>query len=184
MSDLPKFNIGDEVFVAEASAYDRIEVPCPICFGDCFVQLILGNGETETIECSGCGHGYEGPRGVVTRSTASSRVRQGTITGVSRGHFGDGWRYEVGGYGAEVEHIFRTAEEAEAKRAEMFDEAVRQAQENFDAQMQHKKKSHAWSVRYHKDCIKDAERKIAWHTARLARSEEVLAKRKAKESKA
>lgn len=183
MSDKPQFNIGDEVFVAEAHAYARVEIPCPICFGKKSVQLILGNGEIESIDCDGCGLGFNGPRGVICASEATSKVYSGVVTGVSCDRFNGGWKYEVGGRGVDACDIFADKDAAEQRRIVLFDEAKRARDVNLDSQLADKKKSHAWHVRHHRDAIKRAEREIQWHEERLHRHEDKEAGKKTKEVK-
>lgn len=164
----PAFGIGETVYFADACAYAQVRAQCPVCFGKLFVTLILGDESQEQIECSACGLGYDGPQGWINEHAATSSVTKGTISGISRSYSGAReWDYEVGGM--RREHVFRTHDEAEAKRVELFAAAQVSAQDTKERIIAGKKKGAAWSVRYHREHIKDLERRIEWHRSKLNR---------------
>lgn len=165
----PEFQIGELVYYVVAYSHAQIRTTCPVCFGKLRVQIILGNGETETIECSACGIGYEGPRGFVDEFGPSSRVGSGIITGIRRGFGRSEWLYDV--EGGSCEYLFRTAEEAEVKRAVLHAEALAQDEKRNDRIIADKKKGLAWAIRYHRSKIRDAEKEIAYHGGKLAAAE-------------
>jgi hypothetical protein len=169
----PEFQIGETVYYAYAYPHADNHVPCPLCFGKKSVQIILGNGEIQPIECSACGHGYEGPRGFINERAPRSAVVRGEITGVTK-DFGE-WRYAVNG--SSQSDIFRTEEEAETKRVLLHAEASVQAEGFNQSIAKEKKKGLAWSVRYHQGCIRDLERRLSYHEEKLLISREKAAKK-------
>ena len=171
-----EFQIGDTVWCASASAHGQREVPCPVCFGKLEVQLILGNGETQGIACNACERGYGGPTGVFHERQAHSWVKSGLVTGMS---MRDGkMRYEVEGWGSE--DIFATEAEAEARRLVLHAKAEKESAAIDEHILSRQKKSLTWSVSYHQSCIRDQEKKIAYHYEKLRISREKAAAKKAK----
>lgn len=127
-----EYKRGDTPFHA---SYDqrKITLPCPICFGQKTVRVILGDETIVQTPCDACGIGYEGSRGVVTDYERIPRAGRVTITSVS---INDGEKREVR-YGsdhrslspedlfdeeapalARAEVLRREADEAEAKRSD------------------------------------------------------------------
>lgn len=161
----PPFAFGQWVYLVEASAHRQVEIPCPVCFGKLKVTLILGNGEREDVECEACGKGFRGPTGTVTRWEAFSAVRPAQVTSIS---LEDGeWKVRCGHWSCD--ELFATAEEAEERRKVLHAECSEHAQRMFEQNLKSKKKSHAWNVRYHRECIARLEREKEHHEKRLCR---------------
>ena len=158
-----KYNIGDTIFWVEASTSYQKQIPCPMCFGKCFVTIILGDDSQEKIECGFCQRGMERPNGFATTWEPTSNVRSGVITGVSTK---DGVRYEVG-YRSIYEHETYSEPEAELVRAAKFEEVKEQADRLFQESFVTAKKKQVWSAGYHRQCIEREERTIKWHKLRL-----------------
>ena len=168
MSERPKFNIGDTVYVAWAHGFADNYVPCPICFGKLSVVLILGNGEHQPIECDACGKGYEGPQGVVNERAVKSGKCAAEVKGISASR-DDGWQYETDAHWHhDRADVFATEAEAEARREVLHAEAEAGRVRSFEAQFKGTKRKGAWTAKYHREQIRDLEEKIAWHKKRLA----------------
>ena len=161
------FNIGDKVFKAR---YGRNEkwVTCPDCFGTKHVTVILGDGTAITIECGGCDPGgYKPSCGVIKQYDYETQVHEHTVTGVTIR--ASGAEYELdkfcgGGYWTgNDKDVFGTKEEAhtdgERQRAEHENEENRRLMAKTKDH-----KSWAWNYRYHRDCIKRAEKEIEYHS--------------------
>ncbi len=171
----PPVQIGAKVFAPRAWSYGDNRVPCPVCYGKLFVILELGNGERVTVECDGCGKGFEGAQGTVNEPCAGSRVDAVTVTGFRL--IGDQWRILAGDHG-EIRwgvEAFATLDEAEVERERLFAEEVKTAADRAYSMAQHKRKSVTWHVRYHRDCLARAERDMAYHTQKLS---DALARRR------
>lgn len=164
--ELPPFELGQQVYVAWSSSYAEHQEPCPICFGNRSVVLILGNGEQLPIECEMCGHGFEGPRGYIMAHGPASGVRRGTVTGLSK-HW-DKWEIEVEGSHEDLANIFLSESEAEARRVVLHETSDADAARRRFENERDKRKSLTWKAGYHRRCIKQAEHDIAYHQARLA----------------
>ena len=164
----PPFQLGQEVFLARASSYSEVMVPCPICFGKLCVTLILGNGEEQPIECDYCGKGYDGPQGVVREYRPVSSVERRMVTGLETD--GENWSFHLSGSGyctTKDRQLFATAEEAEVRRLELHEEAKQDAERRMESILKGKKKSFTWTVGYHRSQIRDMESRIEWHKKRL-----------------
>ena len=159
----PPFAFGQTVYEPWATPYSEVRIPCPVCFGQRFATVILGNGEQVPVECEMCGLGFEGPRGYVTGYTPQSGVHEVTVTALEERYPG---AWQVNHW--EANRFFATREEAEARRTVLEQEAAEHAQRNFEAQFRMKRKNLTWKVGYHRSCIADLKRKLEWHEARLS----------------
>lgn len=135
-----------------------------MCFGKCFVTIILGDGSQTQTSCGFCGQGYEGPSGTTTVWEPYARVEVGVISGLSTKN---GPRYEVDYHTVEETAAFSTKEAAELERERRYSLEVDRAKKWFEDSFVHCKKSQVWSAGYHRKCIKSAEHTIRWHQYRL-----------------
>lgn len=175
----PLLEIGQEVFVAQAHAYAISDETCPICFGKLFVVVILGDGSQQPVACDAC-RGSDGhATGVVPVHAPASSVIRGTVTGIEID--GGVARYRVNGVQFDASDIFTTEAEAESRRAVLFDRATEQARLSFETRFK-RPRSIPWTIRYHRDCIKGAERDIAWHRSKLVATEAKSKKKADKEA--
>lgn len=159
-----KFKIGDTIYWVESGAHYEKLIPCPMCFGQRKVDLILGNGEKISSECGCC---EVGQRATGTAKTwePSAEIRSGTITGVSTR---DGIKYEVGHRSVEENEAFASEKDAEPHREPKLTEATKNAEMWAKDNFVHATKKQIWSAGYHRSCIKRAEKTIEWHRMRLA----------------
>ena len=129
--------------------------------------LILGSGEQVDVECQGCG-GYEGPRGRVSVNRPLSGVTVATVCGVEFRSGSDQWYFSVGSSSKHrADEVCGDPECAESRRLVLHAEAEAQAVRNFESQFKATRKSHSWTVRYHRDEIAKLERSLAWHRSKL-----------------
>ena len=145
---------------------EKVILPCPACDGQLAVTVILGSGERVGVPCDGCGHGYDGPRGVIEEWQSHPRAIPFEIAELVS-LYNERWKVRsTTGAEAEMSNLYATEAEALAV-------AVQRAIEHNERNMQmrqHKRgrvQKHAWSILYHRGCIKDLERQIAWHTNRI-----------------
>lgn len=158
-------DLGDKVFIAWASPHYGDEVDCPVCFGRRFVHIVLGDDSLEKVACGNCSRGCSPPTGKVTERVARCGVTEAEVVGVTKR--GDAFRYEYSPSAANGVGVFDTEEEALAA-AEAALPGVAECRAMIDAGVQHDKwESSTWSVGYHRRCIRDAERQIAWHRQQL-----------------
>jgi hypothetical protein len=160
-----KYQIGDRVWRPTWDASPAY-VTCPDCAGSGRIRLIMADETIVSIDCGGCRCGYEPPTGRVKVYDRRPTVEPGEITGIEVEP--DGIKYRVSGcYGVREEELSADRDEAMAiatRRAEEFDaeERARIATKEKDT------RSWAWNASYHRKCIRDAEKSIAYHKSKLA----------------
>lgn len=160
--------VGDRVWVAEISSLDRWE-PCPDCFGKKFLTVILGDDSRVTIDCAGCSSGYQPPRGLVKVYERKPEPRSRIISGMDiRGkdvtyHVGSSSSYRT--YSEDV--VFSTEGEA-LVRAQAL--AKEQEEDDLKRILQKEKDTRTWSwnATYHRRCLRDAKKQLAYHEEKLA----------------
>lgn len=165
----PPVILGQAVFLVRAGAWHQKHVPCPVCFGKRSVIVILGNETSETVLCDYCVKGFEGPSGTVIEYGAESRVETHIVSGF---HYGrDGWEIflERGHCERMIEgNLFFDKESAEARRIFLHAECKKQSQADFESQFESARRKITWTAGYHRNQIRDLEKKIAWHVAKLS----------------
>lgn len=169
--------LGDKIYWVESSTSYGKYVPCTICFGKLHVTLILGDGSQMTVECDFCKHGLDEPRGKAKTWEPAAFIRSGTISGISTRN---GIQYEVGHTSLKEHEVFSSEQEAEPVYQAKLKEVTETAAEWFKNSFVTCTKKQTWSAGYHKSRIKDAERTISWHQARLAMIENKLAQKEHK----
>src|SRR3990167_1168107 len=164
MNTEPKFKIGDTVYYAQMNCVEK-SVKCPECFGLKYLVVILGNQSEVTIDCVSCASGYELPKGYVSYNSWEPTTTLVTIKGMDiRENEITYWFQE--GYGTSKESVFSTQELAEIRALELAEEHNKQELERI-YRKEKNNRSWAWNVHYHRDCIKRAEKEMAYHTAKL-----------------
>jgi hypothetical protein len=144
-----------------------VMVVCPICAGHKRVVVILGSGEQVSVDCDGCGLGYQGPQGQILEYEHEPIAQPFVVASVERYREPDEWYlHSTTNQSSYFKDLRATEAEAltdAAKRAESF------ALQQMDRRGYRKSglKKAAWTVRYHRECIKEYERKIAWHRAHI-----------------
>lgn len=170
---MEKYKIGDVVWYAKMKSVEGIE-PCPDCFGQRALTVIKGDGSQVSIECAGCSAGYEPPKGYVRYNKWIADVCQVTIQRIEITPQGvEYWHSES--YRVREEDIFDSKEEAEKRAIVIFEEHDAQEIARIHQKEKHNR-TWSWNAHYHRDCIKRAEKDLAYHTAKLN-----VAKIKAKE---
>lgn len=168
----PAFNIGDKVWYAERFSTEE-RVTCIDCQGKRALTVIMGDGSHVSIDCSLCARGYEPPRGYITYSKQVADVRQVAITRIEQGP--DKIEYGADGYFYRSQDVFATREEAQMRAEELAEEFNREELERINSK-EKPDRNWRWHVRYHRECIRRAEKELEYHRAKLA-----VAKVKAKD---
>jgi len=175
-----KRKIGDIVWYPEVKTVAK-KVPCPDCFGDKKLTVILGDGSRVRIDCAGCTCYYVGspdhltPTGYVAKYTYEVNSRRVEVTGIKISR--DGTAYEYDGHRTTKE-IFDTKEEADAAAKRIAKKMGEDALERFKYKKEKDRKTWAWNVTYHRRKIKHAREKLDYHSKKLG-----IALEKTKEGK-
>lgn len=155
------YKVGDAVWYASCDTR-RQYTQCLECFGIKYVTVILGDDSRVTIDCAGCGRGYEPPTGYIAYFERTPEVRKITIDRVQVTK--DKIEYGFSGcYCVEADRLFNT--EAEAwDRANALAEQLNQEELEKIKKKEKPNRTWAWNAHYHRNCIRRAERDIRYHT--------------------
>lgn len=165
------FNIGDEVWWARTE-HTELRITCPECLGKRYITVILGDDSKHTIPCICCERGWEGSRGELIGWKHVVKVIQTTVIGVSIASDEVEYRLPESYL---TKDLYATKAEAEERAKELVKE--RDAEELRRMHAKEKDtRSWAWNAQYHRKEIRECERRIEHHKAKLD-----VAKLKAKE---
>lgn len=163
-----KFKVGDKVWAATCGIKD-ISVPCPVCYGKLKISVILGNGDTHSIDCDFCGgRSYEGAKGYCIQNEWFAAPEQFLITGMDiddkityKSRISNcSWR------NFEEEDVFATKEEAEIRCQELVKQKNESEQKHFESK-EKADKTYSWHVGYHKREVKRLQEQLAYHLAKI-----------------
>ena len=159
------FEIGQQMWEALYPP-TRVRVPCPVCFGQLAVTVVLGDGEHVGVPCEACGIGYDGPRGYIEEWRYEAAARPFVIAGVESMRRDDWVVKNDDGWSINYANLFATEHEALASaRAQV--ESLMERQCDTRRHKRQEVKRALWSVRYHREQIQDLNRKIAWHRSKV-----------------
>ena len=161
--DKPPFEFGQTIYYAYANSHYSKRVPCDICYGQKEVTLILGNGDECRVGCEACGLGFQQSTGTMTTWGVHSEVIEQVVSDICR--HGSDWEFNH--HRVSEGDIFATKEEAEERRKVLHAEAEEHAKRMYENNRLRSKAKHAWSASYHRNCIRDAERNLAYHRGRF-----------------
>ena len=160
------FEIGATAYVAQFQSVSGV-VTCPDCLGTLRMRVFMGNGEEHSVACGRCSNGYNPPTGYIEHTkNATAKVIKITISGLEISNNQSLCRYSAGDYSYDGKDVFATKEEA-MQRAQVLAEEHAEREIERLASKEHDTRSWAWNVSYHRRCIKDAEKSIAYHTSKL-----------------
>lgn len=148
---------------------ERKKVTCQVCAGNLVVTVVDGFGKSWSVECDGCGLGFNGPRGYTEEYDWTPGVTPFTPTGLSSMH-GEQWYLldAPTGQTACADRLYETEAEALAvstkEMAAHVEENMRRSVTSKAAML--KKKT--WTLQYHGSAIKELERQLAWHNKKIA----------------
>lgn len=164
-----RFSIGDYAWLADWTSREDYVV-CPDCGGTGRLRVTFHDETQVSIECRNCAAGYDPPTGRVRVYTRTARAERVFINGVEIGPSGTRWRL------GHSDSCYRVIDDANlfTEETDALERAAEQCAE-LDAQDRQKvfakekdTRTWAWNASYHRKQIKDAEGKIAYHTAKLA----------------
>lgn len=161
---MSKYKIGDMAWYA-GREYSEVYVKCPDCLGSGQLTVRFADGKEVSIECATCAKGYEPPTGRVSYNAHKIFVRQVTINKVNSDTSGTEYGFPPY-YVAKETEFFDTKEEAEKRAQEIADAATVEGMNRINKK-EKPTRTWAWNASYHRRCIKDAEKQIAYHSAKL-----------------
>ena len=159
-----KYNLGDEVWYASFEIRTK-QIVCDDCRGQKYLTVIMGDGSQVTIDCVGCSAGFEPPKGYNTIYEGTPNSELKTITKVEIEV--DRVRYQFSHYICDEDRLFDTKEEAD-KEAERLAEEYKQEQlYRLKNLKENNKRTWSWNAYYHRRAIKQAQKDLEYHTAKL-----------------
>jgi hypothetical protein len=153
--------------------HGETHVTCPDCFGKKFLTVTLGDGvgSIVTIDCGTCSVGYDPPSGIIRLPTYTAELTTVRIDSVITKLVNE---QEICLYSGDsmyetpesdlflIEEIQAATERADALAKEHTEEeAKRMLRKEKDT------RTWAWNICYHRRQIKEAERQLAYHRAKL-----------------
>lgn len=167
------FKIGDVVFWA-CNEMKKRYVKCPECFGKKYLTVIMGDDSQVTVDCVACGGGvHNGSSGVIETYDYEICVVKKIITGMEVSPVKTEYKSHThcdtvcsSWVTLKEEDIFLTEPEAVARAS-----ILKSIQEKEEAERLTQKQDHrrtwSWNAHYHRDCIRRANKDLAYHTAKL-----------------
>lgn len=158
------FTLGQKVCQAGVENYEYL-LKCPDCFGTWVLSVLLGDQTVLKIACVTCASGYEPPRGVVRVWQYRPTAEVVTINRIEMGT--DGIIYgTTKGYHVTLEDLFENMGDAQTRADEKVRELGALEMEKF---YKKEKPARDWAsnVRYHRSCLKEAQREVQHHESKL-----------------
>lgn len=158
------YKVGDVVWYATFEQREE-RVPCPVCYGNKSVIIILGNGEEVQVECAFCNRGYNPPSGYVTEYVLLPRAEQRTITGrrIEEVSGSEEVEYRSSNYCLYPDRMFDTYEDAIVCATEMAEQDKIKKDNNPKYKNE---KSYTWNAGYHLKSAEKARKDVIYHEER------------------
>lgn len=166
-----KYKLGDKVWYAGSGTVKK-SFPCPECFGKCHLIVILGDDSRVPIPCQSCNFRDESnwssydayPHGYVNYYEFEARARLVEITRVEITDEKVEYGFDSC-YSMDEDMAFDSEEDAVKKATELSIHHTEEEKSKVYRKEKHNR-TWAWNLHYHRDCIKRAERDLAYHTAK------------------
>lgn len=160
---LPKFNIGDKVWYA---SFGRVEkhIVCTDCQGQKYLTVIMGDKSEVTIECAGCQSGYDPPKGYNIIFDYVMESKRTTIEKIAINK--DSIEYYTSA-GCGADRVFATKKEADKKAEELGKKYYIEQKHRLENLKENNKRTWSWNTTYHRRQIKEAQKNLEYHTAKL-----------------
>lgn len=159
-----RFEVGGTAWWAHATTKET-SVECPDCGGTGRLRVTFHDETMVSIDCQNCARGYEPPTGRIPCYDRTPNAELVTIKGFE---FRDGqirWQ-TTGSYVVDDDMLFDNEIDALAKCGVMAREAD-QAERDRIFKKEKDTRSWAWNASYHRKEIKEAKRRIEYHTSKL-----------------
>lgn len=169
------YKVGEYVWYATYDS-EEIFIPCPVCYGNKVVIVVLGNGDECSVECDYCGRGWQGAQGVIKEYQRIPKAERNLITKrrIEDGLHGEEIEYISDNHYLKIEQMFDTEEEALAYAVALAD---RVTQEKLDSPKYKNEKSYTWNAGYHLKQAKSKRNEVKYHEAKAtvckSRSKEI-----------
>jgi len=159
-----RFEIGDTAWWAHPNS-EETTVECPDCGGTGRIRVILHEEDEVSIDCDTCKLGWMAPTG---RISCYDRTPAATVVTIKGFEFRDGiikWQ-TTASYIVDDDRLFYNKEDA-VECCKAIAEAMDKVERDRIFKKEKDTKSWAWNAAYHRKCIRDAKKKIEYHTSKL-----------------
>ena len=136
----------------------------------------MGDNSEVSIDCACCERGYLGCTGTITEYKFKAELKSAIIDGIEQNR--DETRYRIGCWIINANDAFETPEEAGERAKQLVKEAVDAERQRLISK-EKPAKTWAQNASYHRQRIKQAQKDLDYHTAKLS-----VAAFKSKEDKA
>lgn len=171
------FKVGDRIFTVRTGT-KRIRIKCPDCLGEKKLKVTLADGSEVFVDC-GCGHGLERPAGYYEEYVTRPEVKERVVTGLSIEKTNERETVTYRCDGTENSWISVDESDAFASHAEAVEALKKVEKENEDYVLkkiawakEDNRRTWAWHVRYHRECLARAKKDAAYHEIKLAQAKE------------
>lgn len=159
------FQIGDTLYAPRTQA-EKKTIPCPVCNGSGIVVVLYGGEERLSLECEACRIGYQNSYGTIDEWDLTPAVTKFVIASVQSMHDGEYTLKSEDGstYAFHLLHATQASalEASEKACAERHEQNMRSHMSSMS-----RVKRVSWTAQYHKKCIADHEKQIAWHVSKI-----------------
>ena len=161
---MSKYKIGDKVWYAQRKSITKTVI-CPDCFGQRALTVIKGDDSRVSIGCAGCRIGFKDPTGYINYWSQEIDVSEVTIETIEETALKTEYGFR-NCYRTEETELFTNKEDAEKRALVLAEEHNQKELDNINQKEKH---NHTWSWNacYHRNCIKNAERDLIYHKAKL-----------------
>jgi hypothetical protein len=146
-----------------------IREACPDCGGTGRLRVTFHDETQVSIACQNCAVGYDPPTGRVTIHRSEGFARTAVVSGFENAHGKFRWHVDSAGGCYRIiddEDAFESEAPALAK-ARMRAAEYQHTERKRIAHKEKDTRSWAWNASYHRRCIKEAQKQIEYHTAKL-----------------
>ncbi len=139
---------------------------CPDCGGTGRLRVTFHDETQVSIDCQNCSAGFDPPTGRVRVYDRKPRAELSTITGVEINGSETRWRTDKS-YLVEESDLFDNEADCTVAATAMAEQRDREDRDKVNRK-EKDTRSWAWNASYHRRCLKEAQRQIEYHTAKLA----------------
>ena len=165
-----RFEVGQMIWIGNFSSHTSSYETCPDCGGTGRMRVTFHDDTQVSIECRNCSQGYDPPSGRILVYNPVARAQHVAITGLEIE--GGKTRWHVNSHGSgyiiiDDDQAFDTEHEALISAKSRAADYVKEQQDRIFSK---EKDSRSWAsnASYHRKCLKEAQRQIEYHSAKLA----------------
>lgn len=165
-----RFEVGQTIWIGDFCPRSPTFVTCPDCGGTGRLRVTFHDETQVSIECRNCSQGYDPPTGEVVIYQGEAKARKAVVCGFENAYAKVRWHIDGHGGGYRIvddEAAFATEEEAIAW-AFLKSGEYEKEQRSKILSKEKDARTWAWNASYHRRCIRDAEKTIAYHRDKLS----------------